>query len=46
MMIMVVVAKMYLMCLGPIEDYVHYNQSNDIGTIRYTGEKLESSNLS
>lgn len=39
------ISKMYLMCLVPIRDCAHYNQSSDIGTIRYVDEKPELSNL-
>lgn len=45
MMIMVVVDKMYLMGLVPVRYYVHYNQSSDIGTLRYIDEKIELSKL-
>jgi len=45
-MMMVVVAKTYLMCLVHVKNCVHCNQSNDIGTIRYINQELGQVNLS
>lgn len=42
MMMIMVVAKMYLMYLVSMRDYVHYIQFNAIGTFRYIDGKTES----